>query len=371
LNQPSASSDNTRSEMPDRPTQQSSLRRVLPWLKWPVALSLITWLGYQNREQFRKILSGEQEIQWSFLVAAFVLCGSSIVLTFYRWFLLVVALQFPFSFRDALRLGFLGYLLNYAPLGALGGDAIKGLMLASEQTSRRAVAAATVLLDRILGLQALLMVGAGATLFVTADIDHREKIEFVLWGGSAAGLVGLAVMLSPAARSRPVIALTRLPKVGGIFADLLDAVALYQSRRGVVILTILISVVGHFGVISSFYLCALAVGGEETILDYPTHLFLIPVAEIIGFIAPFPGGIGALEGAVQEFYRLAGARPEIGFLAAGAYRVTTIAIAIVGAAFYVLQKKRIATLLADGSNPASGDASTDETSDHDDPAKTG
>jgi glycosyltransferase 2 family protein len=370
VNQPSASPDEAQSEQHDQPVPQSLLRRIVSCLKWPAAVSLITWLGYQNREQFERLLSGEQEIHWEFLAAAFALCMSSIVLTFFRWYLLVVALDFPFQFRDALRLGFLGCLFNYVAPGAVGGDAIKAVVLANEQTSRRAVAVATILLDRILGLLALLMVGAGAALVVPTDIEHRAKIVAVLWGGASAGLVGLMIMLSPAARSRPVLALTKLPKVGGIFADLLDAVTLYQSRRGVVILAVLISVVAHFGVISSFYLCALAVAAQQIVPDYATHLFLIPLAEIIGVITPVPAGLGALEGAVQESYRLAGATPEIGFLAAGAYRATSLVIAIAGAGFYVLQKKRIAALLASDPDRLGNDASADETSDHDDPATT-
>lgn len=343
MNPPSESPPASQSSLPVRVFSRKSL---MTWLKWPIALLLIAWLCYQNREQLLRILSGEQEVRWTYLLAAFLLCGSSILLTFYRWYLLVVALEFPFTFRDSIRLGFLGYLFNYVAPGAVGGDAIKAVMLAREQTSRRAVAVATILLDRILGLQALLMVGAGAVLFLTGDIQHREKIELILWGGSAAGLLGLAVMLSPAAHSRPILALTRIPKVGAIFADLLDGVAYYQSRRGVVILTVLISVVGHFGVISSFFLCALAVGSADSVPDYASHLFLIPVAEIIGVIVPLPGGVGALEGAVQKSYELAGASPQIGFLAAGAYRATTIVIAMVGAGIYVLQQKRIASLLA-------------------------
>jgi len=323
------------------------LSQLFNWVKWPVALCLIAWLGYQNREPFKQILSGQQQIQWRFLAAALALCLSSIVITFFRWYLLVKALDFPFLFRDAMRLGFLGYLFNYVAPGAVGGDAVKAVMMASEQPARRAVAVATILLDRILGLEALLIVGAGSVLLVSGDIQHREKIETVLWGGATAGLLGLIVMLSPAARSKPVMVLTRLPKVGKIFSDLLEAVALYQSRRTVVIFTVLISIAGHFGVISSFYLCALSVSSSDAVPDYAAHLFLIPLAEIIGVIVPLPGGIGALEGAVRESYHLAGANPELGFMAAGAYRATTIVIAMVGAGFYMLQKQRIASLLAE------------------------
>ena len=35
------------------------------------------------------------------------------LLTFYRWYLLVWRAGFPFTIRDAVRLGYIGYLLGY------------------------------------------------------------------------------------------------------------------------------------------------------------------------------------------------------------------------------------------------------------------
>lgn len=331
------------------------LRPALGILKWVIALGIVGYLGYQNREQFERLAT--QPIHWQFLVAAFVLCGSSIILTFYRWYLLVVALDFPFKFSDALRLGFLGYLFNYISPGAVGGDVVKGVLMAREQKGRRSVAVATILLDRILGLMGLLMVGAGATLFVADDIERRDLIVKVLWGGSIAGLAGLAVMLHPATPSSWWMKLLiRIPKAGTIIADIADGISLYQQRRLVVCLTVALSVIGHFGIISSFYCCARVVASVAETPSYVTHLLLIPLAEIVGVIVPLPGGVGALEAAVQESYKLAGANAAIGLLAVGAYRVTTVLIAAIGSVYYLASKRQIQELLAaeEASNETSG-----------------
>ncbi len=334
------------------------LRPALGIIKWVIALGIVSYLGYQNREQFERLYT--EPIQWQFLIAAFVLCGSSIILTFYRWYLLVVALDFPFKFSDALRLGFLGYLFNYVSPGAVGGDVVKGVLMAREQHGRKSVAVATILLDRILGLMGLLMVGAGATLLVADDIERRDLIVKVLWGGSIAGLTGLVVMLHPSTpNSWWMKLLIRIPKVGAIIADIEDGISLYQQRRAIVALTVVLSIIGHFGIISSFYCCARVVATAAETPSYVTHLLLIPLAEIVGVIVPLtPGGVGVLEAAVQESYKLAGANPGIGLLAVGAYRVTTILIASIGAVYYLASKRQIQKLLAE--EQAKSDAASSE-----------
>jgi uncharacterized protein (TIRG00374 family) len=325
-------------------TRGSLIGQLFNWLRWPVALGILIFLGWQNREQFQQLL--ENEIRWHFLGLAFLVCFGAIILTFYRWYLLVWALDFPFTFRDALRLGFLGYLFNYVSPGAVGGDLVKAVLMVREQKERRTVAVATILLDRILGLLALLIVGASASLFVEQKIDRLSEITALMWGSCILGLIGLVVMLHPATpNSWWLRLLQKLPKVGGIVTDVATAISMYQSRRRVVALTMVISIFGHFGIISSFYFCARAIAPVADVPSYVTHLLLIPPAEIVGVFVPTPGGLGALEGAVQAAYQLAGAAGGVGLLAAGAYRATTIFIAGIGGIYYAAARRQIQSLM--------------------------
>ncbi len=325
-------------------TRGSLIGQLFNWVRWPLALGILIFLGWQNREQFQQLL--ENEIRWHFLGLAFLVCFGAIILTFYRWYLLVWALDFPFTFRDALRLGFLGYLFNYVSPGAVGGDLVKAVLMVREQKERRMVAVATILLDRILGLLALLIVGASASLFVEQKIDRLSEITALMWGSCILGLIGLVVMLHPATpNSWWLRLLQKLPKVGGIVTDVATAISMYQSRRRVVALTMVISIFGHFGIISSFYFCARAIAPLADVPGYVTHLLLIPPAEIVGVFVPTPGGLGALEGAVQTAYQLAGAAGGVGLLAAGAYRATTIFIAGIGGIYYAAARRQIQSLM--------------------------
>jgi glycosyltransferase 2 family protein len=334
------------------------LKRNWTWLKWPVALLLLAYLFYSNRQDLEKLAAGPKD--WFYLILAFVLCAAAMLLTFYRWYLLVWAQDFPFTLRDALRLGYIGYLFGYVAPGSAGGDVVKAAMIATEQKSRKGVAAATVLLDRILGVLALFMVGALATFFQDPRLLQNGAIRLcvaLLWAGSAGGVVGFIVVLHPAfPRSRILGRLVRLPKVGRLIGGLVNAVLLYQQRRAVLVMTVLISIVGHFGTLSSFYYCGLAIRAGNAAPGYWTQLLLIPIAELFAFIIPVPGGIGVLEGGVGKCYGLANEALGIvgvtaaqasgaGFAAALANRVVTIIIVAIGAGYYMTARSEIGRAL--------------------------
>jgi uncharacterized protein (TIRG00374 family) len=330
------------------------LKQSWTWLKWPAALLLLAYLFYTNRQDLAGLAAKPKN--WSYLLLDFVLAAGAMLLTFYRWYLLVWAQDFPFTIRDAVRLGYIGYLFGYVAPGAAGGDLFKAGMIAMEQTSRRGVAMATVLLDRILGVLALFMVGALAMFFQDPRIFQNREVRFcviLLWAGTIGGVIGLIVMLHPAfPRSRLLKRLIRLPKVGNLIAGLVNAVLLYQQRRALLVLTVVISVIGHFGTLSSFYYCALGINAGNAAPGYWTQLLLIPIAELFAFVVPVPGGVGALEGAIKYFYVVANAALGIqgvpaaqaaaaGLGAALANRLVTVVIVAIGSAYYMTSRSEI------------------------------
>ncbi|MEX2286280.1 MAG: lysylphosphatidylglycerol synthase transmembrane domain-containing protein [Planctomycetaceae bacterium] len=328
----------------------SWLGRQWKWFKWPVALAVLSVLYWANRESFGNLR--DRRIEWHHLLIGLVLCAASIVLTFIRWYLLVWALEFPFKLRDALRLGFIGFLFNYVGPGGAGGDVVKAVMIAREQKSRRFVAAATVVIDRVLGLFSLFVVGAMAT-FVPTDYVRLNAFRWYIvgiWTGAVVGLLGLAIVLHPAVpRSRPLNLLIHLPWVGKPIGDLIAALLLYQAKRRVLVLGVLIGIVGHFGTLSAFYFAGRAVSPAGAIPDYASHLQFIPMAELFGVVIPLPGGLGALEGAIGHFYAMGMGKDAAanGILTGVAYRVLTIVIASVGAVYYLTARREIDAALVE------------------------
>ena len=213
---------------------------------------------------------------------------------------------------------------------------IKAGLIATEQKSRKGIAAATVLLDRILGLLALFMVGSCSMFFQPpALLAHPVAKVYlvVLWIGTLGGVAGIVVLSLPAV-PRFTRRMMRLPKVGPIIAGLVSAVVLYQSRGRVLVFCVILSIVGHFGKLSGFYFCSRAVQAEPVAPDWCGHLLLIPGAEVGAVVVPVPAGIGAFEELVARAYQVANESAGIpvqknaaegaGVATAIAYRVITL-----------------------------------------------
>src|SRR5579864_3423878 len=127
-------------------------------LKYGLGLGLLAWVVWQYwtilTPDGRDVGIGAtdlEKIHWLPFLGAGLFCLTSMLLTFVRWFILVLAQDLPFTLPNAIRLGLIGYYLNTFLPGAVGGDIIKAAFIAREQR-RRTVAVATVLLDRGVGL---------------------------------------------------------------------------------------------------------------------------------------------------------------------------------------------------------------------------
>lgn len=323
-----------------RPTIWQRTKPWMPLIGWILGGLIIAFLVHRNAEDIINLR--ERPIVWSAASGAVVLCGASLLLTFIRWWLLIWGLDFDVRPQTAIRIGFVGYLFNYVGPGSAGGDLVKAVVVAKGQSSRRAVVAATVLLDRILGLLALFMVGGVATL-IPRDWHLQAAAIFttyqaVYWGASIIGVIGLVLMMIPAVtRLSWWSLLFKLPVVGKVFAELFQGISLYQSRPRVIVLSMVISILGHLGMLSTFYLCGLAVNLAKDMPDLITHWQLIPAAELAGVMAVFiPGGVGVLEGAVGMSYELAGTDEANGILTGVAFRIVSVLMATPGLVYYLL-----------------------------------
>lgn len=301
------------------------------WLRWVLVVAVLVLL-------FRQYWEDVQECEWSkihygMMSLGLICCLASLVLTFFRWYLLVWAQEIPFTVRDSMRLGFIGYFFNYVAPGAVGGDLFKASMIACEQTERRFVAVATVFLDRVVGLMGLLILGAIAMWWQPSPFEQTE-FQFVIGIfqlGSLVSLLGFLVLLLPGlSRMKWLDRIVSVPKIGPLLCELINSIRLYQTRWRVLVLSLLLSLISHAGLIFSIYLCALSLHGADEIPSWMTHLQIVPPAELVGVLVPLPGGTGALEEAVAQFYAIAGAPAGHGFLTAFVYRIVTILIALLG-----------------------------------------
>ena len=292
----------------------------------------------------------DQPKHWGFLLAAWGVCAAAVLVTLVRWWYLVRALELPFRLKDALRIGFLGFLFNLAPMGIVGGDLLKAVMLAREQPGNRAKAVASVAVDRLIGLYMLFVVASTAILLTGFWRLAVPEVRFICkatWVLTAVGAAGIAVALSPALTDGRISrALTRLPYVGQTIGSLIDAVRMYRRKPRVILRAATMSIGAHSLFATGAYLIARGLPGYVPSLG--THFVIMPLSAVTG-ILPLPMGPFEL---VFEFLYTHLLLPEgvviskgQGLIIALAYRVITVLIAAVGVCYYLGARREVAEVM--------------------------
>jgi uncharacterized protein (TIRG00374 family) len=318
--------------------------------KYLLALGLLAWVVQKNWMPGsdkgleyvwqRHVVQG-QPIHTGFLLGGLLALVTAVLLTFVRWYVLVRAQGLPFRAADALRLGLLGFFFNNFLPSSVGGDVIKAAFLAREQ-SRRTVAVATVIMDRVIALWGLFWFVAllGGVFWLTGNLEGEGSYQSKWIVKVAAAVVGLSAVvwllmgLLPAHRAeRFARRLSWLPKVGGSAAEFWRAAWMYRCRQSSVALALFISWVGFVGFVLAYYCCVRTLWDADAGSTIPTltqHFLLVPIGLVIGALPLFPGGAGIAEAGFGALYGWYGCSAASGVLGMLVQRVLTWGLGLLG-----------------------------------------
>ena len=315
---------------------------------------MLGYLGWSaaNDPQFRELIAGPK--QWGILVWALPLCLAAVTVTILRWLVLVRTLGMDFRVRDALRAGFLAYMINLLPLGLVGGDSLKAVMLIHRQPKRKTEAIATVIIDRVIGLYALLLLAAAASFFLPADkvaaLDEMNRATIltictVVRIVAVVSTVGLIVMLIPAVtRSALWDRLEHAPVVGGILHKLVGAMRTYRRRLDVLLAVIVASLGIHLLYVSAVVVMTMSIGiAPEHQPPTSSTFVIVPVSMIAGALP-----IGVYEVCITLMFRAVappGAPQNMGLLIALGYRLIQICIASIGLVYWLTSRSEVKELI--------------------------
>jgi uncharacterized protein (TIRG00374 family) len=336
-------------------------RTVWNLFKYVLAFSLLGWVVYRNweppggrglHEVWQKHVIEGQPIHYGFLALGFSIYLVSLVITLWRWYFLVRAQDLPFTVPDAMRIGLVGFFFNAVMPGAVGGDVIKAVALAREQ-SRRTVAVATVIMDRIIGLWALVWFVAmiGGISWLLGLLDGPSARPAVVIVATALAIVGLSALVwlllgvLPQWRAERFAGrLSRLPKVGHAAAEFWRAVWMYRCRQVSVAQALGLSLVSHVGFVLAFYCCARVLWDGAADNPLPTvlqHFLIVPIASVVSTIPLFPGGAGIGEAAFGGLYFLFGSAASNGILGSLVQRVVTWVMGLLGYLVYLRMRSNL------------------------------
>lgn len=309
------------------------LKHLLLALKLLVLAAIIYWLWRNFPEEHWRVLTSQKK-DWNYLAQGLVVTVTAVLVSFWRWMLLVRALGVPMPLAEAVRLGFMGNLLNQVSIGSVGGDLFKAIEAARRSTGMRTEVIASVLVDRAVGLLGLLLISA--TVLQTSSHTSRV-LDTIGWGSTILAAIGVVGLLAIAALGRklPTKQLLRLPWIGHQARRFVDACMIFQGRYRLLIEVVLSSVLVHTLLTLSCVLVSHALYDKTPTLR--DHFTTIPPAIAAATLPITPGGLGLQEAAIDGLFKQIGGLPE-GFsplVMAIFFRGLLLTTTLVGALYYL------------------------------------
>lgn len=291
-------------------------------LRVAVAIALTTYVLWRAEPaRVGAALAGASPA-WIGLAVALVFADRALMAQ--RWIALLVALA-PGSrppMAEILRIFFIStFVGSFMP--SVAGDVYRAYSLSRLNVSG-SEAAASVFMDRVLGVVSIVIVGALAALALGRDAVSGGTLIVLAAGTAASALAGAAVFSERVARTAQG-AVARVPnaRISRLGTGLVDAVRRYAGHRDALLAVLLTSIaVQVLRVLQAWCLGrALGIGAPLSV-----YFLLIPVILLVMLLPVTINGLGTGQMAFEALFARAGvAAPE-----AFALSVLFIALGLVG-----------------------------------------
>ena len=299
---------------------------IAPWLSMTLrvllVVALLAWIF--QKVDFVQFGQTVRNADARFLALAALAIVLSQFTAAWRWYRLLRAAGSTWSWAQSLAVYGAGLFLGlFIPTG-VGGDVYR---VARVRTSGTGLArgTATILLERAIGLLALLLLGFG---FVAAHPSTRAYSP--LFGlGALAGLGGLAALWLPGGVEWVARLLDRLPGhgLGNRFRKAFPAEAMSRLHDAIPG-TVLLSLANHSWLLLVNVLLARGLGLG---LTWTTVCAVIPIVLLAAQIPITPGGAGIREAAYVHFFGQVGIAEAPAFALALSWFALLVLVSLLGA----------------------------------------
>ena len=269
-------------------------KTILVTLQIVVTVSALLWV-FHKPETRAGLVKAMHEASIPWLLAALVASVVAPLTASVRWWLLLRVADPAVRLGRIVQLVMVGMLFNLFLPGSTGGDAVKFYYtLRGSEPERRARIILSVVMDRLLGLLALILL-ASVFLVLRYDWLTRTKETANIVGGFAVLLFlsgGGIAFLFMIVQLRLV---DRLPaKMPGRtkFVELASAVQTYARAWPITLAGVVISFVGHLSMFTTFYFVSNAVRAGVSFADM---IVIMPIVNTFAALPISMSGAGVRE----------------------------------------------------------------------------
>lgn len=273
---------------------------VIAVLKAVIAIALVWYLfksGRLTKGSFLKLLDPGNA---PFLIIAGIVFLVSQALASVRLTFLLRMIDITLKFAATFKLTMLGNFYNMVIPGSIGGDVVKGYYLAKAEDNARGRSSGIVIMDRVIGLVALLLLGGVSVIYILqlnspVLAPYRGKLGFVI--ALSAAVSGFFVLLLALGKNRLVrqrlkdLALKLFKQ--GFFYYMIEGLGAVTKKRRYLVFALLISFIVQILSLSGIFVLSRMLGGAV-----PETVPLMAVTSVVmlfGVIPVTPGNIGWTE----------------------------------------------------------------------------
>ncbi|MEM6328777.1 MAG: lysylphosphatidylglycerol synthase transmembrane domain-containing protein [Planctomycetota bacterium] len=305
-------------------------------------LAYLFWCALQG-DSLQQLTT--QPKDWWLLAAAVALAAVAISLGFVRWFCVARAAGIALSLPEALRVGALGFALNFVGPGAVSGDLYKAVVLARGERGKRAAAVTTIVVDRVAGLATMLLVAGVAYRFCQPQGATQPPAEVGIAFDTAL-LVSLAITACIAVLFVPGVAgpglerlVGRVPAIGGPLAALVRTWGVYRTHKAWLGAVLLACLAIDALLVASFYCVALGLPFDAP--SFWQHLAIVPFELTAAAVIPTPNGAGGREAVVAWLYDGFGFDFDDGFLIAFGHTLVLLTVGAGSTVYYFARRSSV------------------------------
>jgi len=308
-------------------------------IKLAVSIALLAWLF--SRVDMAALWATARRASPGWLTIAFAIYAINVLLTVWRWWLLVEAQEVDVSFKQLNASMLVALFFNNFLPSNIGGDVIR-IGDTAKAARSKTLATTIVLVDRTMGMLGLVLVAAcGATMVAAGTGQVRLPLgPSWLWAGFLAGAaIGIPIIWSPAGVGRLLQPLTVVhPEwVGGRIGSVTTTLERFRSRLGALaacfvgaVLVQVATVAFHLAVVHAL---DIHIGAFDMAVA-------VPLAGVTQMLPVSVNGFGVREAAFCFYFTRIGLPCEQAILLSLSATALVMLFSLSGAAVYVARGRR-------------------------------
>jgi glycosyltransferase 2 family protein len=323
-----------------QPQPKPSAARRYVLLAAKIAVSVVLLVVLFSRLDMADLWATARLASLPWLVAAVAIFGLSALVGVWRWNLLLEAQHVEVRWPSLLGSFLVAtYFNNFLPSN-IGGDVIRITDTARVARSKT-LAATVVLMDRILGLIALVFVAAlGATAVGRLHHTASPIWPVWLWAGFLAGTAATTpAVFAPAVFGRLLRPLTvfHAEWVGKRIITLTGALAKFGAAPGALVAAFAGAIVVQVSLVLYYFAVAYALHLDITLTDLAV---VIPVSFVVQLLPVSVGGFGVREAFFSYYFHSIGQPIEDAVLLSLVAQSLLMLFSLSGGAIYLIRGRR-------------------------------